>query len=278
MRKRWINILALAPMAMAPAAAEAAFFASEVVATSAGARQDASFADTSLALGGPTGDKDLSKQSLDVYNLGRNGSITLGFTKDGQSRAMTNGPGEDFIVFENAFYQESPSYPEGDPTRSFAELMFVEVSSNGTDFARFTNDSNTANAVSGSLDPADVSGFAGVHPIEADVNANTVDPFDPDAAGGDAFDLASLSDHALVESGKLDLSNIQYVRLVDVFGDGSVTDSEGNPIYDPTLSSTNGADVDALSIINVLPEPGTAALVLLGGLGVLRRGRATRKA
>src|SRR5205823_13446223 len=94
-----------------------------------------------------------------------------------------------------------------------------------------------------------VSGFTGVHPVLANVDTNTIDPFDPSAAGGDAFDLADLQNHPLVQSGLVRLNAIRYVRIIDVLGDGSLTDTLGRPIYDAT-GFNNSCDIDAVSVIH----------------------------
>jgi len=51
---------------------------------------------------------------------------------------------------------------------------------------------------------------------------------------------------------------VNYVRIVDIVGDGNTTDSAGNPIYDayPT-SGTAGFDLDAIGVFNysTIPEP-----------------------
>ncbi len=199
--------------------------------------------------------------STDVYSLTNGGSITLGFDDGNPTshRYIFDGPGPDFIVSENAFYQNE------DPHRSFAELMFVEVSTDGVNFQRFTNYSTTPGPVGpfGVIDPDDVAGFAGVNPVFANSSENTINPFQVGAAGGDVFDLHSLEFTPLVESGAVDLQHIRFVRLVDVIGDGSETDSFGRPIYDPTGPSINGADVDAVTVINGVhaPEPAGMATI-----------------
>ena len=65
--------------------------------------------------------------SLDVVTLGNGGSITLGFAPS----SIVDGPGPDFIVFENAFYVD------GDPNTPYAELASVEVSDDGQHFEAF---------------------------------------------------------------------------------------------------------------------------------------------
>ena len=164
----------------------------------------------------------------DILSLGDGGSITV-FLADG----ISNGPGDDFAVFENGFI---------DFNGLFAELAYVEVASNGVDFAEF--ESHTVNTLSLSgfdyLDPTDYDGFAGRH----------------EALFGTGFDLASLAFDPLVQSGAVDVTDVRYVRITDVIGDGSTTDSFGNALYDPysTPFATGGFDLDAVGIIHV-PEP-----------------------
>jgi hypothetical protein len=206
-----------ATIVAAPASAAWAsqFFATQVIATTPGNSQDPAFSDPTLALDGPRGG-GTAQGSLDVYNLGVGGSLTLGFDDGPQPRGIFNQDGPDFTVFENAFYAG------GNAHASFAELVFVSVSSNGVDFARFPVVSNTPSPVPsfGTIDPSNVSGFAGVSPVLANIDTNTIDPFDPTVSGGDSFDLSALSNDPLVTSGKVDLSAIRYLRLDDVIGDG----------------------------------------------------------
>lgn len=232
--------------------APTSFFASRVVDYSPGPG-NASFPDPLLALGGPRG-RGWSMGSLHVVTLGVQGELVLGF-EPGQ--AVTDAEGPDLIVFENAF---------GSLYLRFAELVRVGVSTNGVDFAFFPTWCGIAEPVDpyGQIDPALVSGFAGVEPVHANVGSpeefgNDLDPFDPAQAGGDVFDLADLAGDPLVVAGAVDVSRIYYVKLKDVLGDGSEQDSFGNPVYDPTGDTGPGyptsADIDALSVIHGLPEP-----------------------
>ena len=125
----------------------------------------------------------------------------------------------------------------------------------------------------GPLHPTPATGLGGTGPVLANVDTNTINPFDPGAAGGNAFDLASLSGHSLVLSGAVNLNQICYLRLVDIMGDGVTLDSSGNPIYDPTGFS-NSADIDAVSVIHGIPEPSSIALV---SIGLLCMGYFTRR-
>ena len=189
-----------------------------------------------------------------MVTLGVQGELVLGFEP---GAAISNAEGADFIVSENAF---------GTLYLRFAELVRVGVSTNGADFAFFPTWCGLAAPVPpyGQIDPDLVSGFAGVESVHANVGppeeyGNDLNPFDPAEAGGDVFDLADLAADPAVVSGAVDLSRIYYLKLIDVLGDGSETDSSGSPVYDPTGATNPGypvsADIDAVSVIHGLPPP-----------------------
>ena len=209
---------------------------------------DVTFGDPSDTLGQPGGTED-------VFSLGDGGWIVLGF-----AQAIRDISGYDFVVWENGFFQAGTEGPE----MLFAELMFVEVSTNGTDFARFPSDSRIPAAVGGfgSIDPTYVHNLAGKHP-----NGN--DGRDE----GTPFDLADLGDHPLVLSGAVNLDDINYVKLIDVVGDGSTVDASGNAVYDPypTPFASGGADLDAVGILqaSLPPEAPSLASPADGASGVM---------
>lgn len=262
--KRAAILAALAACLALPAAAAAQqymqFYASQVIDYDAGEGSDF-FSDPELALGGPYG-LGPGDGSFDVVTLGRSGSITLGFEP---GTVIADGSGADFIVFENAFLL--------DPN-VFAELVRVRVSSDGTNFAEFPTRCEVPGPVPpfGGIDPALVSGFAGVTPVLANVGDpnNERSPFNPAEAGGDAFDLAEIAGDPLVVGGLVDPNAIRYVQLVDVWGDGGESDSNGDPIYDATgygmfyhpdapwelRQLPVSADIDSLAVINGLAESG----------------------
>jgi hypothetical protein len=91
--------------------------------------------------------------------------------------------------------------------------------------------------------------------------------------------LAQLASDPLVQSGKVDLQNIIYVKLVDIPGNGAFLDSLGNPILDNWLTSGGTAGFDfrlpvgqGVGVINAVPEP-AAGLLVVGGVlaGLMRR-------
>jgi hypothetical protein len=157
-------------------------------------------------------------------------------------------------VYENGFFA---------PGGLYGELAFVEVSSNGVDFARFPAACLRATPVAGGgvIDPTDYHNLAGKHPLNQ----------------GTGFDLAELAAHPLVAAGKLDLARVAYVRLVDVIGNGSTLDAANRPVYDPypTPFESGGFDADAVGVLH-LPEPDRAAGLFAGSLALrvlLRRRR-----
>lgn len=214
-------------------------YATKVIRYEPGPRASNGFTQPSRALGAPRG-RGGTMQSVDVVSLGDGGRLTLGF-----DQPITNGPGADFLVFENAFF-------EAISLRSFAEVVFVEVSSNGRDFARFpASYVGPASAIGpfGTLPPGTWGGLAGTTPIFANPDLfPDIDPRDPAHAGGDAFDLEDLRDDPLVKNGRVNLFRIAQVRLVDVVDDLH-RDARGRKIRDP---APGNADIDAVSVLHFL--------------------------
>lgn len=193
------------------------------------------------------------------------GSIVVSF-----QATIFDGPGADIAVFENA----GDFFDSHDVDFIFAELAFVEVSSNGTDFARFPATSLNIEPDANTPDPnhdqlhipfgrdfagantTNVNNLAGIHPTNV----------------GTPFDLSDLASDPLVTLGTVDLSQIRYVRLVDVPGEGSFTDSLGNPILDAWHSvESGGFDLDAVGAIHAVPEPAAMVLACSFLLGILIR-------
>jgi len=186
-----------------------------------------------------------------VISLGDGGWITLNF-----AQPITNGLGADFAVFENGF------------SDNFLELAFVEVSSDGTNFVRFNSVSLTQTTTQvngddsvgpfGSVDPTNINDLAGKYR----------------AGFGTPFDLAELSGHP-----GLDINHITAVRIVDVVGSinpaYATYDSLGHIINDPwaTPYDSSGFDLDAIGVLNQVPEPHAMALLGVGVMGFLVRRR-----
>ena len=211
-----------------------------------GSYTDATWQTPGNALGQATGRAD--DNSYNIVSLGRGGDITLTF-----DMVISNGAGYDFAVFENGFFLE------GSDTMAFLELGFVEVSSDGTNFFRFDNDSKTSSTV-GSQDLVDTTNITGYCSKYAQ-------------GYGTPFDLADLAG----VSPLLNINAVTHVKIVDIIGDGTYTDSSGDVIYDPfpTIGSA-GVDLDAIGVINHAPEPTTLGLCLVSGFSLIMRWRGRR--
>jgi hypothetical protein len=205
------------------------FFATQVLGSNTNGGAGGGVFQPTNALGAPQG-------SSAVHSLGLAGDLTLGFAVP-----ITNGPGVDFLVGENPFRLSSVWW------QSFAEMMFVEVSSDGVNFVRFPSryyGPPTQPGAFGTVPVGVYSGLAGQTPVLS--TDPSVDARDVASAGGDAFDLQDLSTDPLVLSGLVNIAAITAVRLVDVVS-GTSLDSSGVAIFDPGSGS---ADVDHVTAIH----------------------------
>ncbi|MBF5046274.1 cell surface protein [Aggregicoccus sp. 17bor-14] len=168
----------------------------------------------SVVLGSPEG-TGTANGSLHVLSLGNGGSIVLEFT----DTVAVNGPGVDFIVFENAFARAGGG--------TFAEPGRVAVSEDGVTW------SERSCAVSD--EAGGYPGCAGVKPVFAS-STNGVSATDPDAAGGDAFDLDDFPSPP---------ARVRFVRITD----------SGVNSY---LAPSGGFDLDAVAVVNGAPLTGPA--------------------
>lgn len=194
-----------APEAAVDAALGPVAYATKVVSRSVG--ENGGYGEEKLpdvVLGPPHGG-GCCANSLDVYSLGNAGEIILGFDV-----AIVDGPGVDFLVFENAFEIA------GDPTNILAEPAEVSVSEDGATWTVFPC---TATAYP-------YGACAGWHPVYASPE-QPVDPAHPEAAGGDPFDLATIG-----------VKKARFVRIRDA--------SSKIPAKAPTA----GFDLDAIAAIH----------------------------
>ncbi len=146
----------------------------------------------SIVYGPPVG-AGTANGSTDVLSLGGGGEISFGFG----GNAIVDGPGADFIVFENAFDEG------GDPLKPYAEPGVVSVSDDAVTWVDFPCHS----------EGYPYTGCAGWHPVLSNPD-NGISPTDPATAGGDPFDLADVG-----------VTHARYVRVRDVsFKGGSPTE------------------------------------------------------
>jgi hypothetical protein len=200
------------------------------------------------------GTVSLGELGGDEILLGKSpGRITLTFAEP-----ISSGSGYEIAVFENGFLSVNTTPGGSIAGRMFCELAYVEVSSNGADFARFPSVSLTTGPPSayGTIEISNIYNLAGKHP---NVYSNCF---------GTPFDFDDLADHPLVLSGAVNLNNIHYVRIVDVPGHGDWNDNAvkfidpatgpnwapytaNHPIFDawPTYG-TGGFDLDAVGVLN----------------------------
>ena len=218
---------------------------------------DGAITNAAGAVAGAPEDFSPESAAVHVLSLGNSGSIIVTFDD-----AIENGPGPDFAVFENAFTDYTlwgtSSRQGSTDSFCFAELAFVEVGSSTSSWARFpVTCLNTSvvyartvlsNNYFSSQDVTLLDGFAGKHQSEY----------------GTPFDLSALANDPAVISGDVDLGCIRYIRVTDAIGDGSTTDRDGRPIYDPYFdwvagyptapvqSATDGFDLRAIGVINAV--------------------------
>lgn len=171
-----------------------------------------------------SGDSSMAagKADLSALSLGDGGSAVCTFMFP-----IVNGPGADFAVFENSF------------SDTFLELAFVEVSSDGINYTRFTahslSDTSQQTGPFGFTDPTKLNNLAGKYR----------------GGFGTPFDLQELA-------GKpgLDIQHITHVRITDVVGNlnkaYATYDGYGNKINDPwpTAFPSGGFDLDAIGVIH----------------------------
>ena len=160
---------------------------------------------------GPPVGAGADQGSLDVLSLGNGGTIVLAFGPN----AIVDGPGADFLVFENPFDVG------GDPSHLYAEPGEVSVSDDGVSWTTFPCTATSA----------PYGACAGWHPVYSSPGS-CVSPLDVASAGGDPFDLHDIG-----------VASAKYVRIVDKI----VEACPSNPAQAP---NTDGFDLDAIAIVN----------------------------
>jgi hypothetical protein len=151
-----------------------------------------------------------------VVSLGEGGEIVVGFEPD----MIVDGPGVDFIVFENPFYIS------GTDGGIFAEPGEVSVSEDLVHWSTFSCTDTTQAPPYGLC--------AGVNPVISNPNVNSISPFDVENAGGDAFDLATIG-----------VKEAKYVRIRNIVTSEDCAE----------MSPKDGFDLDAIAIVNASAAP-----------------------
>ena len=192
----------------------------------------ATVGDSSSAIGKANG--------ANVVSLGDGGIAILTF-----KHPIKNEPGNDFAVFENSFND------------TFLELAFVEVSSDGVNYFRFSAVSNTQDTVQmgndASIDARHLNNLAGKYR----------------STYGVPFDLQELAG-----TSGLDINKITHVKLIDVVGSINPTyatlDKNGKKINDPWPIgfASSGFDLDAVGVIHQQASVGVNELFVAGVLQV----------
>lgn len=190
----------------------------------------------------------------DIVCLGDGGQITLTFDK-----AIRNDMGFDFVVFENAF------------SDGFLELAYVEVSTDGINFLRFPN-FYLGTEKMGAFDNYNyaelVYNLGSKYTVEYGTGYDLQELiFAYNYALNTPLSESSFSQeyttHILSVYDFIDINNINYIRICDIDGDGNSLDSAGNPIYDPyRCFESPGLDLQAVGVINQIPEPCFYGLIL----------------
>lgn len=120
--------------------------------------------------------------SLDVFSRGLSTDPPNNYlVLEWSGRDVADGPGPDFVVFENAFATAGGV---------FMDPAVVEVSADGESWTAMPHDYLAPDETRYSRDPEDWSGFAGVTPSTWR-SVTCTSPF-AEGAGGDTFDLSDV--------------------------------------------------------------------------------------
>jgi hypothetical protein len=170
---------------------------------------------------GPPYGGGTSHGGTDVVSLGGGGSIVVSFAPN----AIVDGPGPDFIVFENPFWVG------GNSSDVYTEPGEVSVSDDGVTWQTFPcNPAPDPRSPHGTGVAPPYGGCAGWHVVLSSPTGG-ISPLDPAAAGGDAFDLSAIG-----------VTHARYVRVVDRTNE-DCPETGSRP-------DTNGFDLDAVAIVN----------------------------
>jgi hypothetical protein len=160
--------------------------------------------------------------SLDVVSLGSGGSIEVTFAPN----AIVDGPGPDFVVFENPFWIA------GNSNDVYAEPGEVSVSDDGKTWVTFHCNPTFDPGASDGTGTAPPYGACAGWGVVYSTPQNGISPFDPREAGGNAYDLADIG-----------VKHARFVKIAD-------RTDEVCPEAGADKPNTNGFDLDAIAIVN----------------------------
>jgi len=179
-----------------------------------------------VVLGAPRGGGAI-EGGTDVLSLGDGGSVVVAF----RDNVLMDGPGDDLIVYENAFHSGSESGP------IFTELGFVQVSVDRKTWFEFPYDEQTGEGLAGRT-PVFAAPGTGIDPLSAE-------------AGGDRFDIADVG-----------LEFVRFVRIIDV----NRTIPDAGDFVVP--ADKGGFDLDAVAAIHSIDPGRIEGRVTAGGTPV----------
>jgi len=204
------------------------------------------FRDSRLAVNGVRGAGSTSG-SGDVFSLANTGA-SASITLEWKNKRVLNGPGIDFIVFENPFNYD------GENNSRFMEAVIVEVSQDNINFCGFSPDYTSPNESTYSKNPQHWQRFAGITPVLYNVDTNPFhgeDLYNPQKVGGDAFDIDNLSssnDYGIGCStalrDKIKSEGFIYIRLTSATA--RVNPDTGQNYLQDTGAFGGGADIDGV--------------------------------
>ncbi len=198
------------------------YLLANTVVTAPGNNPSIAFKDANKSIDGICGGGQY-QGSVDVFTLDASGAGSV-LTLSWAGKSVLNGPGIDFIVFENPFQYTSSS-------NFFVEPVVVEVSQDNVNYCGF-NPQYTGAASPASMSRTDWIRMAGLTPVLWNMTTNQLSVTDiflnPSAegymgiSGGDGFDLDNLSDSNIFNTGcnlmianALIANGFKYIRLVN---------------------------------------------------------------
>jgi len=191
------------------------------------------FRDANNAVNGVRGGGN-GQGGTDVFSLGYNEGVDNYIVMRWPEAQVLNGPGTDFVVFENAF-------AAGGQGQHFMDHAVVYLSRDQQTWVPYPHDYlATDESIYSPLAP-DWQGFAGVNPVLLNEEHNPVDPFDTLLAGGDPFDLAELPDDG-GPAEAIKVYGFTYLKLVTA---PTVINPDTDAPYVRDLVA-NGTDIDGV--------------------------------